>query len=67
MRLEKIDGFQNEMNLYRLDSSALPLTFAIRTLMGRVAAVQITSITNNPPSLKLRYKLQTPRSNLEEP
>ena len=60
MPLEKIDGVTDGMNLYRLYPTSVPMTFAIRTRAGRVAALQITSVTNEPPALKVRYKLASP-------
>src|SRR5437773_10443157 len=59
MPLEKIDGVDSRMNLYRLHSISLPMSFAIRTTARRLAALQITTVgvTNNSPGLKVRYKL----------
>jgi Leucine-rich repeat (LRR) protein len=34
-----------------------PLTFAVQTGSGAIGVLQITGFTNNPPGLKLRYKL----------
>ena len=62
MPLEKIDGVDKTMNLYRLFPSSVPMTFAVRTRAGRLAALQITGITNNPPALKVRYKVAMPPS-----
>jgi len=63
MPLEKIDGVDKVMNLYRLFPASVPITFAVRTRAGRLAALQITGITtNDPPALKVRYKLAMPPS-----
>jgi hypothetical protein len=43
---------------YRLDTTtALPLTFAFETRQDGLGALQITGFTENPPGVKIRYKL----------
>lgn len=56
--LEYMDAAGDQMKLYRFYPTSAPLSFAIRTRSGRLAALQIIGINENPRGVKIRYKLE---------
>jgi hypothetical protein len=58
--LEQIDTDGNGFSIYRLPVGLPPISFALTTSEGRLAAFQITGFTENPRGVKIRYKLVGP-------
>jgi hypothetical protein len=55
--LEQIDSDGNKFSIYHLLVGLPPISFALTTSEGRLAAFQITGFTDNPRGVKIRYKL----------
>ncbi|HEX5399398.1 MAG TPA: hypothetical protein VFY06_10160, partial [Verrucomicrobiae bacterium] len=56
MAAEKLQ-FHSAINAISVSESKLPETFLFRTRAGKMGVLQITGFTENPPGVKIRYKL----------